>query len=138
MMCHGMVDRVIIAVHNEDVPTKNEWDSYLYTEEEAIKINKITGIFVYTSGEGPSSVQRKQLAALLGKYKINIPCSVVTDSVLGRGIVTAVSWFAGKHVRSFSSLEMKQAMDHLGISDYSSFLKKLDDLGRQINVQIPS
>ncbi|NVB37950.1 hypothetical protein G6O69_08890 [Pseudenhygromyxa sp. WMMC2535] len=61
-----------------------------------------------------SPVQRRQAAVALREHSMGLV--VITDDVLVRGVVTAVSWLGAK-VRSFAWKDFDRAMDHINIVD---------------------
>lgn len=74
-----------------------------------------------------TSIQRKYIAQeLKGK---NLVLAIVTDELLVRGIVTAVSWL-GMNVRSFSWAEMRSALRYLALPPH------LDDKALEIIQQL--
>ncbi|PRQ06931.1 hypothetical protein [Enhygromyxa salina] len=61
-----------------------------------------------------SAAQRKQAAVALRSNKVAV--AIITDDVLVRGVVTAVSWL-GANVKSFAWKDFDRALERHGIED---------------------
>lgn len=61
-----------------------------------------------------SSVQRKQAAEAIRTNKVSV--AIITDDILVRGVVTAVSWL-GANARSFAWKDIDRALERLGLLD---------------------
>ena len=79
---------------------------------------------VLSLGGGPSAKQRKQLMDASGGRAANIPCAILTESVMVRGITTAISWFVPE-VRSFRPDELEAALGYLKITTPPADVRKV-------------
>jgi hypothetical protein len=61
-----------------------------------------------------SSVQRREAAEVIRANKMAV--AVITDDILVRGVVTAVSWL-GANARSFAWKDIDRAFERLGLLD---------------------
>ena len=77
-----------------------------------------------------SSTQRKQSANALRDNGVSVV--VITNEVLVRGVVTAVSWLGAK-VRSFSWDDFDRALEHTRMTDKRAMIKgHVDALKQQV------
>lgn len=81
---------------------------------------------VISLGGGPSAKQRKQLMDVSGGRAAKIPCAIMTESAVVRGITTAISWFVPE-VRSFRLDELEEALAYLRITTPVAEVKKVID-----------
>jgi hypothetical protein len=106
---------LFLFLHGGQPPLDHEWqasiDAYQACEEEHGDISRVR-ILVVTDGGAPSSRQRGKLNDFL-KGRI-LPISVISDSALVRGVVTAFSWFNPK-IRSFPPRLAWQACEHVNV-----------------------
>lgn len=87
---------------------------------------------VLSLGGGPSAKQRKQLMDASHGRAAQIPCAILTDSVMVRGITTAISWFVPE-VRSFRPEEIEPALQYLRVTTPASEVRKvIDELKREL------
>ena len=103
---------VLIVVHSSAAPTATEWKRFAedYRRDRA----SLTRMYVHTNGGGPSSSQRREIADAMGDVPLR--AVVLTDSLVVRGIVTAMSWLKGDFMRAFSQKDSDGAMRYLDIS----------------------
>lgn len=110
-MAFEIVGDLFIVIHNAKPPSDAEWASYLRSWQGR-DMSKMRTL-VFTAGGGPSTAQRKEAnTALGGKPSVT---SVVSDSAMVRGIVTALSWF-NSEIKAFNPTESTEAFRHLGIT----------------------
>jgi hypothetical protein len=103
-------DRVLIAVHDADPPTDEEWERWM----ELFRGRTETLVLVESfDGAGPNAKQRRVLAERT--QGIDFGAAIMTDSTVARGIVTALSWL-GMPQRAFSPGNYKQAGLYLGLT----------------------
>jgi hypothetical protein len=107
-MCSAIVHEVLVAVHGRQAPSNSDWRAYVglwLANAERVRSN-----LVVTAGGGPSPQQRTEISK---HPNINsFATAVVSDSMLVRGIVTAISW-SGKPIKAFSPREMELALGYL-------------------------
>jgi hypothetical protein len=94
-------------------PTDGEVDQHI--AEALVMAGAVRAVLVIADGpdaEGPDAAQRAKMARA---GLLRVPTAVVTESVLARGIMTAVSWL-GATIRGFSPQQLFQAYEYLKIS----------------------
>ncbi len=101
--------RTAILVVGPNTPDDDEWDGIC----NIMRNNVHDRAVVVTDGGGPTARQRKVLIDAASGRKV--PTSVLTDSVMVRGITTAMSWFVPE-VRAFRPTELQAALDYLKIT----------------------
>jgi hypothetical protein len=107
------VRSAILLVHGAEAPTAEEWKTYLALVEDSRTV--ATQVLVHTEGGGPNASQREAVQNLYSTYKpVSPPVAVLSNSVIARGIVTAISWRYGREkIRAFSPSELEAALDWL-------------------------
>jgi hypothetical protein len=94
-------------------PTDGEVD--LHIDQAMAMASSVRAVLVVTDGPdagGPDAGQRAKMARV---GMLRMPTAVVTESVLARGVMTAVSWL-GAPVRAFAPEDLFRAFDFLKIS----------------------
>ena len=76
----------------------------------------ISAVLVVADGENASGPDARQRSKMAQAGLLRVPTAVVTDSVLARGIMTAVSWL-GAQIRGFSHHQLAQAFEFLQLSE---------------------
>ena len=104
-------ERLYIAVHDSKPPTEEEWERWL--DLCRLREGRDMRCLVDTRGGGPDPRQRKQLAEVL--QKLDGRSAIVTDSLLVRGIITALAWL-GAPVRGFKPDDEAAAVDFLELT----------------------
>lgn len=106
------IDRVTTAVHHTRPPTDEQWNRLIALcskQEGPIRI------LVESHGGAPNAKQRKALHdALAGR---DLRSAVLTDSMVARGIVTALAWI-GISLRAFPLQDYSSAAEYLGLSNH--------------------
>jgi hypothetical protein len=104
-------DRVVLAVHDAAPPTDDEWLRWiaLCLERKGAELR----VMVESLGGGPSPKQRKELADLLSGEDLR--SAILTDSIVTRGVVTAISWL-NISLRAFELDQHQAAANYLGLS----------------------
>jgi len=96
-----LVGDVRIVLQGPGRPTDDEID--LHIAEAVAMAGFVRGVLVMTEGpdaEGPDAGQRAKMARA---GLLRIPTAVVTDAVLARGVMTAVSWL-GTPIKGFAAV----------------------------------
>jgi hypothetical protein len=88
-------------------------------------------MLVVTEGGGPTPVQRKSMNAVLDGNELLT--AVVTEDIVIRGTVTALSWF-NKKIRSFPNSALDDALDYLGVpeSQVDAIINEVNQIREQI------
>jgi hypothetical protein len=105
---------VMVGVNTPGNISDEVWDAFLTdlsASDYACYIGCSLGILEVTAP------QRKQAAAALRNNKVAL--AVITDDVLVRGVVTAVSWL-GANVKSFAWKDIDRALERLEVIDRKS------------------
>lgn len=111
-MAFWRCDRLYLAVHDSTPPTDREWSRWLTLCGERARSEM--RCLVETRGGGPNPRQRKQLTELLDN-KDQLRVGILTESMVVRGIITALSW-AGLPIHSFAPSAHEQACEWLALS----------------------
>ena len=86
MQRHG---RLMLGVLSEAPPTDDEWGRWI--ELGAVRVGKDLRLIIEVFGSvGPNARQRQALTPWLGK--VDMRTAVMSESVIVRGLVTALSW----------------------------------------------
>ena len=109
-MASGDCGRVCVAVLREAPPSAVEWTAWLglLAAHKGLPVR----VLVETHS-GPSAAQRKALAdALRGE---DVRFAILTDSLIVRGIVTALAWLGLPH-HAFAPDQRVQAYNYLDLN----------------------
>jgi hypothetical protein len=107
-MVQEHVASTMVVVHEREDPTSEEWDAYIAACRQLGR--RIKRVLVLTAGGSLNARQRKEVEALFGK----VPIAVLTDSIVARGAVTALSWF-NVPIAAFPPSQVERALDHLQV-----------------------
>lgn len=111
-----------VVVVGPDTPTDAEWGLLVV----AMRRERHQRTLVVSAGGGPSAAQRKAILDASGGK--GLPAAIITDSVMVRGIATAISWFV-REVRAFPPSDLQGALDFLGITtDAKTVQRVIDEL----------
>lgn len=106
-----IVDDCIIAVTTDGKMPDAEWKLFVHEMDT----KNIKRYLAYVIGSlDVDSVQRKLGIDVVAKRRIKV--SVVNDSAVVRGIITAASWF-GVDITSFPPDKVREAVKALGIPE---------------------
>lgn len=131
MQRHG---RLMLAVHSKVPPTDDEWKRWLELAAERIGKDLRAMIEVY-DGVGPNARQRHAMVPLLPR--VDPRTAVLSDSMVVRGLVTAVSWL-GIPNRAFNSGAFEEAARYLELTplELSLAIEQLAILRRAAGVSV--
>jgi hypothetical protein len=129
-LLYEFVGRVMVYVGGARPPTDEEWDAYLHALRKHVEAHPDCRSIVWPGAAPISAVQRKQLAATLPK---NARTAVLTDSMVDRGIVTALTWFVDG-IKAFSLSREDEALAHLQLrkDEWSAVLEAGQRLRKQM------
>jgi hypothetical protein len=124
-----VIDRLLIIVHGTFDPTDDEWWACLDTIEKHGVIR--TQHLIYTDGGAPTVQQYRDLNTILaGRI---VPTAVVSDSLLVRARLVAVSWFDSS-IKPFPPCGLADALAFLQVpvNRYALVTGELQKLRREI------
>ena len=107
------VGRHMVVVHLEGEAPPDEYDALMRSMNE--HGHAMDGLLVDSIGGTLTATQRKRLTDTLQRHEMT--AAVLTDSVLARGVATALVWLSGSRVRVFPRREIQQACRHLQMDD---------------------
>lgn len=114
---------IVFVVQNDKNPSDDEWDAYVANVTAHLDTPNGAGL-AFTDGGAPNSKQRDHMRETLG---VRSPRSaVISDSVLVRGVVTALSWFNPNTI-AFSPARARDAFAFAGLEP-----KHLDDFWKAV------
>ncbi len=108
-----LVGDVRVVLQGAGSPTDAEVDRHI--AEALAMAGSVRAVLVIAHGRdaaGPGAAQRARMARV---GLLRVPTAVVTESVLARGVMTAVSWL-GATIRAFAPEQLDQAYEFLDIS----------------------
>lgn len=105
-------DRVHVVIHDARPPTDDEWESYLAQLRE--RRDSHPRFFIESYGGGPDAKQRRALAEVVDKDAMRV--AVLTDSIVARGILTALAWL-GLPQRAFAIGAQREAIAFLELDE---------------------
>jgi hypothetical protein len=107
---------VILFLHTARAPSNEEWDGAL----SVMRRYAMSGDFrrlralVVSEGGGPDAGQRSALQHVFKSHNHALKCSVITTSVIGRGVIGAVSMF-NPQLKGFSPRSFAEAIAHIDL-----------------------
>lgn len=113
VLLQALVGDVRVVLQGPGRPTNDEVDQHV--AEAVAMASSVRAVLVFADGldaAGPDAGQRKKMARA---GLLRVPTAVVTESVLARGVMTAVGWL-GAPIRGFAPDHLFQAFEHLKIS----------------------
>jgi len=131
----SFIGNIAIAVYGENDPRDDETHAGIvaFTSRDVARLRAL----VITDGGAPSAAQRKSFNdALKGR---NYPSAVVSNAVITRGIVTALSWFNPK-IRAFHPDATADALKYLDITppEYPRIWAEVKRLEAELGVRLKS
>lgn len=96
-----------------DTPSQTTAELALFINLLRSNLPRIRGCLVFAGGPGPNPAQRAELQALFPNFNAIPLTSIVTESGVNRGIVTAMNWFGFRRMRAFEPSETMQAILHI-------------------------
>jgi hypothetical protein len=127
---------VLLFLHTARPPSPKEWDDSMATMKRYAITNDFRRlrVLVVSDGGGPDSTMRGQLQELFKSREHSPATSVITTSVIGRGIVAAVSWFQPQ-IKAFSPRGFAEALAHLGLSRATAprLLREFSEMERELS-----
>lgn len=103
----------VFVAHREVQPSEEDFNEF---SRDMNARPDLTGIVVLANEHPPSPGQRAQIQRWF--QDTGARGAIITDSILARGAVTALSWFSIP-VRAFSPQNLEDALSFVGIPDES-------------------
>ena len=91
-MNHQWQGDVIYCFHRRALPDNADWDAFLDTVAHNVRPNDKVRVLVNTEAAGPNAAQRQRMNELMNGLGSKLRVAVLTESVLARGIIQALSW----------------------------------------------
>jgi hypothetical protein len=111
-LCVEIQGRVVVLVHNGLPYTPEEWRSIVALAARP-DLDDLR-VLVCDEGGSISSVQRAELVDAMGPHMPR--AAVLTDSVLSRGVTTAIGWFK-PGIKAFRVGEFEMVARYLGLTE---------------------
>jgi hypothetical protein len=106
---------LLVSLHTRQAPNDDEWKEYLNLAGrllvEQMGSDKIGGLSL-SDGGAPSMKQRNALNLLLQRRHVGV--AIVSDSIVVRGVVTALHWF-NRDISVFAASAMGKAVQRVGV-----------------------
>lgn len=119
-MAHVIIGTLGVALHTSNTPSRQEWDAWMVSLHDVAPSR--LRVLAVTDGGGPNTLQRGALVKYLSGAKARI--AVMSDALVVRGIITALSWFT-HGIQQFSPDRYAEAAEHLDLSmDEQGAVKK--------------
>ena len=113
-MAHHYEDGVIYNLHFSTPPTNEHWGEMLETVAANFKSGQLVRMFAKTDNAGPDAKQRDMMNRTVSECGLKVRIAVMTDSLLVRGMATALAWARVVDIRPFRMGEYREALDFLG------------------------
>lgn len=105
-----IIDDAIVAITAPGQLETPTWSRFI----DALKDPHTKKVFNFVRGEVTiDAIKRKQAADAVSAGKLEV--TVVTDSRITRGVLTAVSWLGG-NIKAYSWADVNKAIDRVGPS----------------------
>jgi len=136
-LTYGIVGSCFVFACTKEPHDEKEWQQYVEFVRTRLEAGVKPRALVVTDGAGPTSAQREQLSKVLEPHAKVSRAAVLTESRLGRGIVTALSWFV-PGFRAFAPRDMDRALDYLEVPPISrkEVIGLVEDLQRELGVEM--
>jgi hypothetical protein len=132
-MCR--VGRLLVAVHYREPPTDDEWHRW-FDLIDGLPFGTGRALIDTYGSCGPNAGQRKELAVHVNR--VGMRSALFTDSIVLRGMVTAMAWF-GVSLRAFEPGAHRPAAAYLDLSrqELASALEALPRLRLECGMPPP-
>ena len=125
-LAFGVSGKVFILVHKPGVPDEANWTRFLEAANAACLAHGVNIWLVYADGTVPSAPQRSSASAFHNYHRSY--AAILTNSALTRGVVTAIGWMTGSHIRAFRTTDFSGAFNFLQVKDADSIERATRDL----------
>jgi hypothetical protein len=124
-----VIDKLMIVAHGTGDPTDIEWQRYV----KQVQSNGNSGMrhLIYTDGGAPTVEQYRALTAAFDG--LVVPTAVISDGLLLRARLAAVSWF-NSSIKPFPPTGLPDALQFLQVppSQYTLVTRELQALRRAV------
>lgn len=105
----GYAEKMLVVVHAPVEPTTANWNEFM---DEVRTHANVRGVMILANNSRLTPLQRAEIKRWYEEHKVR--GALVTDSVMMRGIVTAMNWF-GIEAKAFPSDGLDAAMEYIGV-----------------------
>lgn len=105
----GYAEKMLVVVHAPVQPATADWNEFM---DEVRTHVDIRGVMILANNSRLTPLQRAEIKAWYEEHKVR--GALVTDSVMMRGIVTAMNWF-GIDAKAFPPDGLDAAMEFIGV-----------------------
>jgi hypothetical protein len=114
VLTQRLVGDVRLVLQSVGRPTNDEIAQHI--AEAAAMASSVRAVLVFADGPDAAGPDAGQRAKMARAGMLRVPTAVVTESVLARRIMTAVSWIGGAPIRAYAPEQVFRAFDFLRIS----------------------
>jgi len=114
VLTQKLVGDVRLVLQSAGRPTNDEIAQHI--AEALAMASSVRAVLVIADGPDAAGPDAGQRAKMARAGMLRVPTAVVTESVLARRIMTAVSWIGGGPIRAFAPEHLFRAFDFLEIS----------------------
>ena len=114
VLTQKLVGDVRLVLQRAGRPTNDEIAQHIV--EAVAMASSVRAVLVIADGPDAAGPDAGQRAKMARAGMLRVPTAVVTESVLARRIMTAVSWIGGAPIRAFAPEQLFRAFDFLRIS----------------------
>lgn len=111
----GIVGDCIYLVTGKVTPNDADFKPYLEFVRANTRADSKPRVLVKSNGPGLSAKQRQELNELTAPFAKVARIAVLTDSAVGRGVVTAMAWFAKEVYQAFPLADVNGAFEFLQV-----------------------
>lgn len=140
-LAFGRFGQCFVLVHDQHAPADEDWQRWVdFLSEGGAAHPSLLRVLIFSAGGSPTPTQRRALHALVRRAgPRGIRVAVVTDSAIGRAVVSVMALF-NPLTRAFSAGRVEEALEHLDVlaalrPDLLRFAQQLHEL---LNVPFPS
>lgn len=127
-------DTLAITVHTAANPSDEEWDAMLDALRKRNGDYRGLKVVVLSKGGGPDVRQRQRLVNVM--KGMSPPTALLTDSLVARGIATAMSWFrtdltvfaTSRRADAYAKLGLSAALAQKADATIHRFLRELGEV----------
>jgi len=123
----GYAEKVLVVVHAPVEPAAADWNEFM---DEVRTHAGVRGVMIFANKSRLTPLQRAEIKGWYEEHKVR--GALVTDSMMMRGIVTAMNWF-GIEMRAFQPDGLDGAMEYIrvlpaGRANVLVLLRKLEGM----------